>query len=352
MAYSYATYKVKWDPSSLREVLDRSYVSYRQVCDVTGIPIATLTQALNGRMQPNVSLLMTLADYFGISIGCLCGETELPHDFEWRFTCLRRKDYEGTFLHRKDLAPSDKFGEAPFPYNLLDDIVGPSGWDKHKTEDGFWDSIVTPDQEAALQYLLATTFKEREVKAIGLYYEEGYSLQKVGDELGLTRERVRQILARAVRQLRHPSRFKLLAYGLDGYERHTFTGKKQLQLEEEEERLDAMEQELMYRRQYLEAALSDSPSPVKTDVFRPWETSIEEMDLSVRSFNCLTRAGFKTVADVIRQTQEGYSSFFRIRNLGRKSVEEIFGKLKDMTGTDYRDAAIRVDMEREGVQTG
>ena len=108
----------------------------------------------------------------------------------------------------------------------------------------------------------------------------------------------------------------------------------------------------MYRRQYLEAALSDSLSPAKTDAFRPLETSIEEMALSVRSFNCLARAGLKTVADVIRQTQDGYSSFFRIRNLGRKSVEEIFGKLKDMTGTDYRDVAIRVDMEREGVQTG
>ena len=52
--------------------------------------------------------------------------------------------------------------------------------------------------------------------------------------------------------------------------------------------------------------------------------TIEELDLSVRSFNCLKRAGINTVADLISKTQE---DMMKVRNLGRKSLEEVIAKL-------------------------
>ena len=54
------------------------------------------------------------------------------------------------------------------------------------------------------------------------------------------------------------------------------------------------------------------------------EMTIEELDLSVRSFNCLKRAGINTVEDLINRTEE---DMMKVRNLGRKSLEEVIAKL-------------------------
>ncbi len=55
------------------------------------------------------------------------------------------------------------------------------------------------------------------------------------------------------------------------------------------------------------------------------EMTIEELDLSVRSFNCLKRAGINTVEDLINKSEE---DMMKVRNLGRKSLEEVIAKLQ------------------------
>ena len=57
------------------------------------------------------------------------------------------------------------------------------------------------------------------------------------------------------------------------------------------------------------------------------EMTIEELDLSVRSFNCLKRANINTVADLISKTED---EMMKVRNLGRKSLEEVINKLAMM----------------------
>ena len=57
------------------------------------------------------------------------------------------------------------------------------------------------------------------------------------------------------------------------------------------------------------------------------EMTIEELDFSVRSFNCLKRAGINTVADLVNTTEE---DMMKVRNLGRKSYEEVVKKMADM----------------------
>lgn len=57
------------------------------------------------------------------------------------------------------------------------------------------------------------------------------------------------------------------------------------------------------------------------------EMSIEELDLSVRSFNCLKRAGINTVGDLINKSEE---DMMKVRNLGRKSLEEVVNKLASL----------------------
>lgn len=57
------------------------------------------------------------------------------------------------------------------------------------------------------------------------------------------------------------------------------------------------------------------------------EMTIEELDLSVRSFNCLKRAGINTVEDLINKSEE---DMMKVRNLGRKSLEEVINKLDSL----------------------
>ena len=61
-----------------------------------------------------------------------------------------------------------------------------------------------------------------------------------------------------------------------------------------------------------------------------FESTLEEIDLSVRSFNCLKRAGIHSIEDIVQKLNEGWDSFGRIRNLGRKSACEIIKKIKQL----------------------
>jgi DNA-directed RNA polymerase subunit alpha len=80
--------------------------------------------------------------------------------------------------------------------------------------------------------------------------------------------------------------------------------------------------------------LSDTLGDKSTVVEKPidqrdkvLELTIEELDLSVRSFNCLKRANINTVEDLISKTED---EMMKVRNLGRKSLEEVINKLAMM----------------------
>jgi DNA-directed RNA polymerase subunit alpha len=63
------------------------------------------------------------------------------------------------------------------------------------------------------------------------------------------------------------------------------------------------------------------------DRMRILDTTIEELDLSVRSYNCLKRAGINTVGELVRKTED---EMMKVRNLGKKSLEEVEQKLEEL----------------------
>ena len=76
--------------------------------------------------------------------------------------------------------------------------------------------------------------------------------------------------------------------------------------------------------------LGDKPTVVEKaadDRNKVLELTIEELDLSVRSFNCLKRANINTVEDLISKTED---EMMKVRNLGRKSLEEVMAKLDSL----------------------
>ncbi len=62
------------------------------------------------------------------------------------------------------------------------------------------------------------------------------------------------------------------------------------------------------------------------------ETPIEELEFSVRSYNCLKRAGIHTVADVVSKTEQ---DMMKVRNLGKKSLDEVVKKIADL-GLEFK----------------
>ena len=70
-----------------------------------------------------------------------------------------------------------------------------------------------------------------------------------------------------------------------------------------------------------ESIMAEKSDNAKTKVL---DLTIDELDLSVRSFNCLKRAGINTVEDLTNKTEE---DMMKVRNLGRKSLEEVIAKL-------------------------
>ena len=81
---------------------------------------------------------------------------------------------------------------------------------------------------------------------------------------------------------------------------------------------------------YLSETVGSKPTVVEkqeTGGSKILDLTIEELDLSVRSFNCLKRANINTVADLISKTED---EMMKVRNLGRKSLEEVINKLAMM----------------------
>ena len=67
---------------------------------------------------------------------------------------------------------------------------------------------------------------------------------------------------------------------------------------------------------------------------RVFDMTIEELDLSVRSYNCLKRAGINTVEELTKRTEQ---DIMKVRNLGKKSLQEIKEKLEAL-GLSLRQA--------------
>ena len=134
------------------------------------------------------------------------------------------------------------------------------------------------------------------------------SYKEIGEELGVTPECVRQIELRAVRKLKHPSRLRKFEYVFS-------SNKKELDID------------------YIKTILSDGVTfnfdeatlSAKRDI------PIEEMNLSVRSFNCLKRAGINTSGDLFDKTE---AELMKVRNLGKKSLREVLIKRKELLDCD------------------
>ena len=191
---------------------------------------------------------------------------------------------------------------APWPENLRIEVFG--YMDAHP---------MTDDQLKGLDYAIET-LSDREKHCIFGYFKYGMSMKTIGIQQQVTVERIRQIICKALRKLRHPSRMNYILLGYEGAEARKMLTEKEISRVLEEERRNAFE------------AVKQ-----KKDAL---DTKIEELDWSVRAYNCLKRSGIDTMKDLIKfVTEDGGSEedmlnkLYSIRNLGKHTAKEILDKM-------------------------
>lgn len=303
----------------VKRLMDSAKVSRAEMAAATGISPATMRKVICGTQCRNISIIERIADFFGVSVDYLMGRTDELEKSQfgryfaknfWRV--YRTKPSDLTFPRRY---------HATYPFNLVAAIFGECDLMDFIEKDKY---TFTEDAEEAVKEAVGT-LTEREQKVIQMRYECLMTLEEIAKEFNLTRNRIRQIEARALRKLRHPSRSRAILLGKDGLERR-----------EEAKAVNESIEELERQREKLLAEVNQ----LKADIYdREHETSpaisdgIETLELSVRSYNCLKRAGIRTIADLDLRMRD--NDWFRIRNLGRKSADEIVTRMEEHTKKDY-----------------
>lgn len=207
--------------------------------------------------------------------------------------------------------------KEPYPYNLLSAIYGEDEVIQIEPEHD-----MPADFYGSMEYMLAT-LSPRERDVLHLRYAHGMTLREIAVQYEVGQERVRQIEAKAIRKLRHPTRLQYIKTGVQGMIRNV----------RERVQESAYQQGLQEGKASMIAEMNggndESLSPENSALIY----TIEELDLSVRAFNCLKRSGYKTVADIMTADHD---KLIRARNLGMKSFYEVCDKLESL-GLDVKE---------------
>ncbi|MCL1975721.1 MAG: sigma-70 family RNA polymerase sigma factor [Firmicutes bacterium] len=180
---------------------------------------------------------------------------------------------------------------------------------------------IPTDAKETLEYIVKT-LSIRETEIFMLKYREDMTYEEIGAEYDISKQRVQQILAKAMRKLRHFSRSEILIMGREAYLK-TVAVAKQEEKRCYYERIHELE--TLIRKQ-IDATDSESDNNSGFDKkLQPdyvLNMNIHCLDLSTRSWNCLSRMGIHTIKDLF-----SYDNLHRISGMGQVSVHEVQDKL-------------------------
>lgn len=306
-----------------QELVKQTDTNYKDLAKKIGISEASLIQYLSGKATPMISAMIKISDYFQIPIDVLMNRCTLEEydeiikgNAEFMYKC-RKAAFENYLIRKKsrgtivdDALKHSEVYYAPYPYNLIDCIF-----------DEPIDEVLNDDQLAGFEQAL-DTLHPRERRALELYFEEEKTLKEIGKEFGVTQERIRQIVSKAIRKMRNPIRVKLIR-----------NGPKMQELQ----RLEQIEAEIVARKErinerlaeleQLENQANDKMEDLRQRTAKTLVDRIDDLDLSVRSYNCLRRANCDTITQIIDLFENG--KIFGVRNLGKKSIAEIIDRISE-----------------------
>lgn len=193
-----------------------------------------------------------------------------------------------------------------YPWNLAVSV--------YRGDEEILDSVYKPKLLQAVASL-----SDREQQIIEMRFKHYMTLDECASRMKVTRERIRQVEAKVLRKLRNPAR--RFAFDID----KLYAERNEAIVERDKLKLE----NIVLRDKLNDLLKTDIGSIANEETekqIKPKEIYIDEMELSVRSYNCIRRAGFTKVSDFQDVTVE---RLMHVRNLGRRSLEEIVAKLKE-----------------------
>lgn len=220
------------------------------------------------------------------------------------------KDVESTFVDKK-----------MWPHNLLNAM--------YITVDRFPETYdeIADNFEERFNSMQALT--DRELRVIIASYKEYLTLEEIGKEFGISGNRVQQIRAKALRKLIAPKNRRIFVETKEKMEVLNAEETKKIREEIEskltlEASLEIVAKEFCFEdTNELCEWLKKHGGVIKGTTLTK-ESSIKELELHIRAYNCLLRGDIKTIGDLLERNVEDLQ---RIRNMGRKSVKEIIDAL-------------------------
>jgi len=181
-----------------------------------------------------------------------------------------------------------------YPYNVIYDIYQ----DKDFVYEVYIPAFLETIEDMPSRYRLV----------IEMRYRDKMTYKAIGERFGVTGSRIGQIREKALRKLRHPSRSRGYILGKDPINRleNLLTAYKEATAENE-----SLKKIIKFKNQ-------SGLTPASFDV------TIEELELSVRTFNALKRANIKTLADLMQLSGDDLR---KLRGMGRKSFDELNDKV-------------------------
>lgn len=187
---------------------------------------------------------------------------------------------------------------------------------------------------------------EKESHLIHLYFEKGMTYDEIASEIDRTRERVRQIIEKALRKLRYPGRSKR-------YSLHSWSKLNELIKENEDCKKEAAV--LKFERENLEDHIKKFYDSEEYQKFTQkmlveefMDSYIDILELPVRAYNCLTRHSWRNLGNrnmtVRVLTSMTFEDVRGIKNIGQRTIEDILYRLnyyelgfKDMNWDQYQE---------------
>ena len=303
----------------LKQIVNDSPYTVGEAAERIGVSRASLAAWMYKNVGMKIESLVCVADFFQVSLDYLTGRTDDPtarYGASDGMKGLVRESYERylTETAEKPYLDSTKKYIAPWPYNLLDEIYKP------------YTKIPPADIEERVMRVVGM-LAPRERQAILYYFRDGKTLRDVGKLISVSPERARQIIVRAARKMRHPSKRRCIDY-TDQEIRHI------IELDAKERDLSVMEQRLRDKESSILTAYEERKKALGKG------KTIECLELSARSYNALKRADINTLEELDEIIEmEGHYGLLRLRNMGKKCVAEVLEKLdayKEMNegGTD------------------
>ena len=229
------------------------------------------------------------------------------------------------FMHRKECPVNVRFGTLKEAQDFRDEtlrLFQLKELQKIKDKLGILSYPENLLQALGIEYnehileRLKHVFKDipmREAAVVQMAYQDQLTLEEIAKKYDVTRERVRQILAKALRRIKFRSKY--LELGALAYPETKVKEDYKLYIAQ-------MQNQWTYESaiEYINNHKPEQYTPL-------YQEDIIDLEFSVRTYNCLKRSRINTVEELLQKSEE---DLMRVRNLGRKSLKEIKNRIESL----------------------